>query len=95
MFLLALFTTSLFWLKSLALTDSSQQNVVTLYLLIDTVEQLQRYVDDLNQVDKVNFNRVIFSFVKPTLTNYVSGDLSNTGIMGYFENGDGNISLCS
>ncbi len=67
----------------------SADKVVTVYLLIDTPAQLQQYIDDLNRVSKVNFNRVIFSFVKPTMTNYVSGNLANTGIMGYFNNGDG------
>jgi len=62
---------------------------VTLYLLIDTKESLQRYLHDLAAVPKVNFNRVIFSFVKPSLTDYVAGSLANTGILGYFYNGDG------
>ncbi|MEN9945657.1 MAG: hypothetical protein RLZZ293_43, partial [Pseudomonadota bacterium] len=68
----------------------SDNKVVTVYLLIDSPAQLKQYTDDLQRVNKVNFNRVIFSFVKPTLTEYVSGSLANTGIMGYFDNGDGN-----
>ena len=67
----------------------SADKVVTVYLLIDSPAQLKQYTDDLNRVSKVNFNRVIFSFVKPTLTNYVSGSLANTGIMNYFNAGDG------
>src|SRR5579864_5921744 len=63
--------------------------LVTVYLLIDSPKQLQQYVDDLAKVQKPNFNRVIFSFVKPTLTKYTSGSLANTGILGYFEQGDG------
>ena len=63
--------------------------LVTVYLLIDTPAQLKQYIDDLSKVSKVNFNRVIFSFIKPTMTNYVSGSLANTGIMGYFNDGDG------
>lgn len=69
---------------------SNNNKIVTVYLLIDTIEQLERYINDLNQVNKVNFNRVIFSFVKPSLTSYISGSLANTGIMGYYNNGDGN-----
>lgn len=62
---------------------------VSVYLLIDKPEQLQTYLDDLNRVEKPNFNRVIFSFVRPTLVNYESGSLANTGILGYFDQGDG------
>jgi hypothetical protein len=63
--------------------------LVTVYLLIDSPKQLQQYVDDLARVQKPNFNRVIFSFVKPTLTGYTSSSLANTGILGYFDQGDG------
>ena len=70
-------------------TPPSADKVVTVYLLIDSPAQLKQYTDDLARVSKVNFNRVIFSFVKPTLTSYVSGSLANTGIMGYFNAGDG------
>jgi GH18 family chitinase len=62
---------------------------VTVYLLIDKTSQLQHYIDDLNKIDKANFNRVIFSFVRPTLSEYVTGSLANTGILGYFGQGDG------
>ncbi len=65
-------------------------SVVSVYLLIDNLATLESYVSDLSKVDKVNFNRVIFSFVRPTIPNYTSGDLSNTGILGYFGTGDGN-----
>jgi hypothetical protein len=64
--------------------------LVTVYLLIDSSAALQQYVNDLNKITKPNFNRVIFSFVRPTLTGYSSGNLANTGILGYFDNGDGN-----
>ncbi len=70
-------------------TPVDANKVVTVYLLIDTPAQLKKYTDDLQRVSKVNFNRVIFSFVKPTITNYTYGSLANTGIMGYFGNGDG------
>lgn len=84
-------TASFFALSCKArLVKEFSENVVTVYLLIDTPQVLQNYIDDLNRVDKVNFNRVIFSFVKPTMPNYVSGSLANTGIMGYFDYGDGN-----
>lgn len=63
--------------------------LVSVYLLIDTSTQLQKYIDDLSKIQKPNFNRVIFSFVKPTMTEYVTGNLANTGILGYFYNGDG------
>ncbi len=66
-------------------TTPTATNVVSVYLLIDNPAQLQQYADDLNSVSKVNFNRVIFSFVRPTLTNYTSGNLSHTGILGYFK----------
>ncbi|MBA3535513.1 MAG: hypothetical protein H0T84_02715 [Tatlockia sp.] len=62
--------------------------LVTAYLLIDTVPQLKRYMADLKKITKPNFNRVIFSFVKPSLTEYISGDLANTGILGYFDKND-------
>ncbi|MDD3267311.1 MAG: hypothetical protein PHC75_09070 [Burkholderiales bacterium] len=77
------------FVKSITPPTPSADKIVTAYLLIDSPAQLQKYVDDLNKVSKVNFNRVVFSFVKPTMTKYVSGNLANTGIMGYFENGDG------
>lgn len=71
------------------LKENKSNKVVTVYLLIDTLDQLKQYTDDLSKVEKPNFNRVVFSFVKPTLTNYTSGDLSNTGILGYFDEHDG------
>lgn len=71
-------------------SQAKSSKIVTVYLLIDTPEQLQRYIDDLKRINKPNFNRVIFSFVKPTLTNYTSGNLANTGILGYFGEHDGN-----
>ncbi|WP_245183344.1 glycoside hydrolase family 18 protein [Legionella israelensis] len=66
------------------------KKIVTVYLLIDEPAQLKRYVDDLKKIAKPNFNRVIFSFVRPSLPNYQSGSLANTGILGYFDEGDGN-----
>jgi hypothetical protein len=69
--------------------SSSPKKIVTIYLLIDEPAQLQRYVDDLSKVEKVNFNRIIFSFARPTLTQYRSGNLANTGILGYFDEHDG------
>jgi hypothetical protein len=77
-------------LSSSAKGAANTENVVTVYLLIDTIATLEQYIADLNSVNKVNFNRVIFSFVKPTLTNYERGSLANTGILGYFSTGDGN-----
>ena len=62
--------------------------IITAYLLIDKISQLNQYVEDLNKITKPNFNRVIFSFVKPSLSEYVSGDLANTGILGYFDQQD-------
>jgi hypothetical protein len=77
-------------INSSLISSNQKNNIVTVYLLIDTIETLQQYIDDLNSVTKVNFNRVIFSFVKPTLTKYQSGSLAHTGILGYFYDGDGN-----
>ena len=65
------------------------EKTVTVYLLIDDLTALNRYTTDLALVTKPNFNRVVFSFIKPTMPDYVSGDLSNTGILGYFGVGDG------
>lgn len=76
--------------SSPAYAELQSEKIVTVYLLIDEPKQLQQYVDDLNKIDKPNFNRVIFSFVKPTLTDYQSGSLANTGILGYFDEHDGN-----
>lgn len=74
-----------------AITDAAQhEKIVTVYLLIDEPYQLQQYVDDLNKIAKPNFNRIIFSFVKPTMIDYQSGSLANTGILGYFNEHDGN-----
>lgn len=70
--------------------DVNVNKVVTAYLLIDKMSTLEQYIKDLSAVSKPNFNRVIFSFVKPTLTDYTSGSLANTGILGYWDNGDGN-----
>src|SRR5688572_13766554 len=71
------------------ISKSPSSKIVTLYLLIDTPEQLQQYVADLKKITKPNFNRIIFSFVKPTMPNYVTGNLAHTGILGYFDAGDG------
>ncbi len=71
-------------------TEANNKYIVTVYLLIDNPAQLQQYVDDLGKVSKPNFNRVIFSFVRPTLTHYTSGNLAHTGILGYFDEHDGN-----
>ena len=73
----------------LSTVSSHANKYVTVYLLIDTPDQLKRYVDDLAKVKKANFNRVVFSFVRPTLTHYEQGNLANTGILGYFDQGDG------
>jgi hypothetical protein len=70
-------------------THPTAKKVVTVYLLIDEPAQLQRYVDDLALVSKPNFNRIVFSFVKPTLTKYTPGNLANTGILGFFDEGNG------
>jgi chitinase len=67
----------------------SAEKLVTVYLLIDTPERLQKYTDDLKKITKPNFNRVIFSFVRPTMPSYQPGNLANTGILGYFTEGDG------
>lgn len=76
-------------LPAISSANTPTNKLVSVYLLIDTQAQLQKYIDDLDKVQKPNFNRVIFSFVKPTLTNYRSGNLANTGILGYFNQGDG------
>ncbi|WP_454783681.1 hypothetical protein [Legionella sp. WA2024007413] len=65
------------------------EKVVSVYLLLETPEQLQRYVNDLVKLKKPNFNRVIFSFVRPTLIDYQAGNLATTGILGYFTDHDG------
>jgi chitinase len=65
------------------------EKLVSVYLLIDTPERLAKYTQDLRKIAKPNFNRVIFSFVKPSLSQYHAGSLANTGILGYFEQGDG------
>ncbi|KTD11125.1 Glycosyl hydrolases family 18 [Legionella gratiana] len=71
-------------------TDFSQgEKIVSVYLLIDTPEQLQQYVNDLTKIQKANFNRVLFSFVRPTLISYLSGNLAGTGILGYYTDHDG------
>ncbi|MBA2650783.1 MAG: hypothetical protein H0U73_00730 [Tatlockia sp.] len=62
--------------------------ILTVYLLIDKIPLLNQYIDDLEKIAKPNFNRVIFSFVKPSLDEYISGDLTNTGILGYFDQKD-------
>ncbi len=62
--------------------------LVTAYLLLDNPAKLNQYIDDLKKITKPNFNRLIFSFVKPNLGKYTSGDLADTGIMGYFDQSD-------
>lgn len=75
----------------------SADKLVTVYLLLDKPATLTQYINDLNNLSnydngdgRPNFNRVILSFVRPTLTNYQTGNLANTGILGYFDQGDGN-----
>lgn len=85
--------------SSLALAESANINpmiapkqdekIVSVYLLIDKPEQLQQYMIDLSRIQKPNFNRVLFSFVKPTLINYNSESLAETGILGYYTAHDG------
>lgn len=89
---LALFlSASLLSFSGVAEQTVAANKIVTAYLLIDSLPQLNQYIDDLNKIEKPNFNRVIFSFVKPRLTEYTRGDLANTGILGYFNinNDDG------
>ncbi|KTC93244.1 glycosyl hydrolase family 18 protein [Legionella cincinnatiensis] len=66
-----------------------KEKIVSVYLLIDTPEQLQKYVNDLAKIQKPNFNRVLFSFVRPTLLDYQSENLATTGILGYYTDHDG------
>lgn len=63
--------------------------VVSIYLPLDTQEQLHHYMSDLTRIKKPNFNRIIFAFVKPTLDKYETGSLANTGILGYYHDHDG------
>lgn len=65
------------------------EKVVSVYLLIDNPAQLQQYVNDLLKLKKPNFNRVVFSFVRPSLIDYQTGNLAKTGILGYFTDHDG------
>lgn len=69
--------------------SDQNEKIVSVYLLIDTPQQLQKYVNDLAKIQKPNFNRVIFSFVRPTLIDYQSGNLATTGILGYYTDHDG------
>ncbi|KTD41359.1 glycoside hydrolase family 18 protein [Legionella parisiensis] len=70
-------------------SPASNEKVVSVYLLIDNPEHLQHYVNDLLKLKKPNFNRVIFSFVRPTLIDYQTGNLATSGILGYFTDHDG------
>lgn len=72
-----------------AQVNTDKEKIVSVYLLIDTPEQLQHYASDLIKLKKPNFNRVIFSFVRPTLIDYQTGNLATTGILGYFTDHDG------
>ena len=65
------------------------QKYVTPYLLIDNWTRMNKFMSDLASVSKPNFNRVVISFLKPSLQNYQDGSLANTGILGYFTTGDG------
>lgn len=64
-------------------------NVVTVYALIDNPADLKKFTDQLQAVAKPDFNRVIFSFARPTFPVYTKGSLANSGLMGYFGVGDG------
>lgn len=75
--------------STINVAKQQSNKVISVYLLIDKPETLEKYVQDLSRVKKPNFNRVIFSFVKPTLIDYIPGSLANTGILGYFDRGDG------
>ncbi|MCW8418605.1 glycoside hydrolase family 18 protein [Fluoribacter dumoffii] len=68
---------------------SANEKIVSVYLLLDKPQQLQQYVEDLAKLKKPNFNRVIFSFVRPTLIDYQTGSLADTGLLGYFTDHDG------
>ncbi len=83
---------TLFPMDAVAITNTnimSNEKIVAVYLLLDNSERLQQYVHDLAKVKKTNFNRVIFSFIRPTLTDYQSGNLADTGILGYYTDYDG------
>ncbi len=76
--------------------SDSDSKIVSVYLLLEKTSTLTQYINDLNNLSnndngdgRPNFNRVILSFFRPTLTNYQSGNLANTGILGYFDQGDG------
>lgn len=64
-------------------------NVVSVYVLIDTEKDLDSFATWLNHTAKLPFNRVIFSFLRPTFPVYTQNSLANSGIMGYFGDGDG------
>ncbi|CAM2759522.1 Glycosyl hydrolases family 18 [Legionella steigerwaltii] len=74
---------------SMNTNDTANEKIVSVYLLLDKPEQLQQYVSDLTKLQKPNFNRVLFSFVRPTLNDYQTGSLADTGILGYFTDHDG------
>jgi hypothetical protein len=67
----------------------ANDKVVSVYLLLNSSKQLQHYVNDLAKIKKPNFNRIIFSFVRPTLTDYLPNSLASTGLMGYISAHDG------
>ncbi|MBI2786045.1 MAG: hypothetical protein HYX60_06975 [Legionella longbeachae] len=67
-----------------------EEKIVSVYVLINRSQELKQYINDLTKIPKPNFNRVIFAFVKPNLINYQSGNLAGTGILGYFNDHDGN-----
>lgn len=76
--------------QRIAPIKSDHQKLVTVYLLIDGPAQLKQYVDDLNRVNKVNFNRIIFSFEDPAI---VTG-FDSLGLMTYDLCGD-NPQVCA
>lgn len=80
---------SLYPTSSIYANTTDDEKVVAVYLYLHNPEQLQHYVSDLLKIKKANFNRVIFSFVKPTLLDYQTGNLATTGILGYFTDHDG------
>lgn len=58
---------------------AAQSGTPAYYATMDNLEGLSHQIAD----QKSNFNKLVLSFVQPSLVNYISNDLSCTGLFGY------------
>lgn len=55
------------------------------YFMINSLETLDKFINQLGN-DKPSFNRLVLSFIQPSIHTYETGNLACTGILGHYCN---------